>query len=262
MRHRILIITVLVVGISLPAAAQIVVHDSSVTFRNTLVAFVKELLLNTQREQHEQLRRMARRLSLHTNLDKYKVVDPPRWRTHGGEAFLFSQAYNDALIFGDAIGAAYRDLVHPLVAVGSEFGRLPPAARRVLASRLATIDLTDATAIAATHDTGQLRFNGRKQELPAIDALEAQVIDPSTEQSTTAVLDKISAAVLVGARQRQARVQLLAGVVEQLLVDSKRARDADATAVNMQLVTWRDSHSANKAFVIGSGDALRTWRQP
>ncbi|MEO7888417.1 MAG: hypothetical protein ABIW19_00265, partial [Vicinamibacterales bacterium] len=103
---------------------------------------------------------------------------------------------------------------------------------------------------------------GHKQELPAIDALEAQVIDPSLEQSGTAVLDKISGAVLLGARQRQARSQLLTAFVEQLLVDSKRARDVDTTAMNMQLVTWRDGRAANTAFVAGTGDALRTWRQP
>ena len=62
---------------------------------------------------------------------------------------------------------------------------LTAAARRILASRLATLDLTDAAAIAATHDTGQVRLNGRKSELPAIDVLEAQVIDPSNEQSAT-----------------------------------------------------------------------------
>jgi hypothetical protein len=98
--------------------------------------------------------------------------------------------------------------------------------------------------------------------LPAIDALEAHVIDPSNEQSATAVLDKISGAALIGARQRQARVELLAGVVEQLLIDTKRARDADVAAMNMQLVNWRDGRAANEAFVAGSGDALRTWRQP
>ena len=129
-------------------------------------------------------------------------------------------------------------------------------------ARLATVNLADAAAIAATHGTGQLRLFGRKNELPAIDALERDVIDPSSEQSTTAVLDKISGAALIGARQRQARIQLLAGVVEQLLVDSKRARDTDAAALNMQLVTWRDGRAADEAFVAGSGDALRTWRQP
>jgi hypothetical protein len=260
--RRTFIITVLIVATSAPASAQFVVYDAAVTFRNTVTATLKELLLLLQRDQHSQLRRMAQRLSLHTTLDKYVVADPPKWRTHGGEEFLFSHAYNDALIFGDASGAAYVDLVHPVLSATAALNRLGPAARRAVANRLATIDLTDAATIAATHDTGQLRFNGRKQELPAIDALDAQVIDPSNEQSATAVLDKISGAVLIGARQRQARVQLLAGVVEQLLVESKRARDAEATAINMQLTTWRDVDTANKAFRHGAGDALRTWRQP
>ena len=58
------------------------------------------------------------------------------------------------------------------------------------------------------------------RELQAIEALEADVIDPSNEQSATAVLDKISGAVLIAATAAQARAQLLAGVVEQLLIDT------------------------------------------
>ena len=115
--------------------------------------------------------------------------------------------------------------------------------------------------VSATHDTGQLRFNGRR-ELQAIEALDRDVTDGTLEQSTTAVLDKISGASLIAARQRQARVQLLSGMVEQLLVEGKRARDTEAAAINMQLVSWRDRQAANAAFVAGSGDALRTWRQP
>jgi len=260
MRRSILLVTLLLLG-SASAFAQIAVHDPAVTARNTITAIVKEYILTTQRDQHAQLRRMARRLSLLTNLRKYALPDPPRWRTHGGD-FLFSQAYNDALIFGDPIGAAYLGVTQPLVTADDLLARLSPAALRVMTARLATLNLADATAIAATNDTGRLRYNGRKRELPAIDALEAQVVDPSNEQSATAVLDKISGAVLIGARQRQARAQLLAGVVEQLLVDSKRTRDADAAAMNMQLVTWRDGRAANLAFAAGTGDALRTWRQP
>jgi hypothetical protein len=261
--RRALVSLVLVVLCAPITSAQLVVTDPAVTLRNTVTATLKEYLLTLQAEQHRKLRRMARRLSMHTNLDKYALPDPPRWRTHGGD-FLYSQPYNDALIFGDPTGAAFVELSQPMVAVQSllNLNRLSPAARRVLASRLATMNLADATAIAATNDTGQLRFNGRKKELPAIDALDAHVIDPSNEQSATAALDKISGAVLIGARQRQARAQLLAGVVEQLLIESKRARDTEAASMNMQLVTWRDGRAANEAFGAGTGDALRTWRQP
>jgi hypothetical protein len=242
-------------------SAQLVVNDPAVTARNAITATVKEYLLNVQREQHSKLRRMATRLSMHTNLDKYALPDPPRWRTHGGD-YLFAGPYNDALIFGDAGGAAYVELTHRLLSAAQGLSRLPAAARRSLLARLATIELTDAAAIAATHDSGQLRLNGRRRELQAIDALETHVIDPSNEQSATAVLDKISGAVLIATRQRQARAQLLAGIVEQLLVEGKRARDSEAAAMNMRLVTWRDGRAANEAFVAGSAHALSTWRQP
>ena len=114
----------------------------------------------------------------------------------------------------------------------------------------------------ATNDTGQLRYNGRKRTGGHRRRSRGRHGRIVCEQSTTAVLDKISGAALIAARQRQARIQLLSGVVEQLLVDSKRARDTEAAAMNMQLVTWRDRAAANTAFVAGASDALRTWRQP
>src|SRR5207248_6435448 len=118
---------------------------------------------------------------------------------------------------------------------------------------LATVDVADAVAMSTMNDTGLLRFNGRREEA-AIEALESQVIDPSQEQSTTAVLEKISGAGLIAARQRQARTQFIAGIVEQLLIDTKRARDTEATAINMQLTAWRDGPSVNAAFAAGTGD--------
>jgi hypothetical protein len=243
------------------ASAQFVVYDAATTARNTVTATVKEYLYQTQLQQRLKIREMARRLSALTSLRKYALEEVPRWRTHGGDYF-FVHPYNDALIFGDPSGTAFVDLSHPLLSESRLLDRLGAAARRRVEARLATVNLADAAAIAGTHGTGQLRLLGRRNELQAIDALERDVIDPSSDQSTTAVLDKMSGAALIGARQRQARIQLLVGVVEQLLVDTKRARDTDMAALTMQMVTWRDGRAANEAFVAGSGDALRTWRQP
>ena len=244
-----------------PARAQLSVYDPANTARNTISAIYQQYVLETERAQHAKLRAMVRRLSAFADLRRYALPDVPRWRTHGGD-FLYANGINDALIFGDPGGAAYLAVSHPVLNARAALGRLTPTAQRALASRLATLEMADAVAMSAINDTGSLRLNGRRQELQAIDALEARVIDPSLEQSATAVLDKISGAVLLGARQRQARSQLLTAFVEQLLVDSKRARDVDTTAMNMQLVTWRDSRAASAAFVAGTGDALRTWRQP
>ena len=262
MRKTLLTLGVLF-GIAAPSHAQWVVYDPAVTYRNSVTAVLKEVLVRLQQQQHSELRRMAHRLSMFTSLAKYRVPDPPRWRTHDfeGPAFLFARDYHAALNYGDGSGRSYLGISHPLIDPTSGIGRLPAVARRALSSHLATLDLTDAAVIAATHDTGQLRYNGRR-ELAAIEALERDVTNDSLEQSTTAVLDKISGAGLIGARQRQARIQLLDGVVEQLLVENKRARDTEAAAMNMQLTAWRDRAAANQAFVAGTGDALRTWRQP
>ncbi|MBI2828344.1 MAG: hypothetical protein HYX77_03610 [Acidobacteria bacterium] len=78
----------------------------------------------------------------------------------------------------------------------------------------------------------------------------------------TAILDKVASGELLARRQDMAANQLLSHALEQLLARSKRLRDTEATTINMQLVTWRDGRGANNAFVAGTGDALRTWRQP
>jgi len=244
--------------------AQIPVTDIATTTQSRIAAIVQEYLHLLERDQHSQLRRMAQRLSMFTDLGKYGVPDPPRWRTHdfeNPEVFHFARSYHAALNYGDAAGTAYLAISHPVLPADEALSRLPAAARRSLSARLATLNASDAAIIAATHQSGRVRLNGRR-ELQAIDGLEQDVTNGTLEQSTTAVLDKISGAVLIGARQREARGQLLTGVVEQLLMENKRARDADASAMNMQLVTWRDRAAANEAMVVGTGDALRTWRQP
>ena len=111
--------------------------------------------------------------------------------------------------------------------------------------------MTDAAVIAATTRHRQLRFNGRKQELPAIDALERTSSIHRMSTARRLFSTRSSGAVLIAARQRQARTAL-AGVVEQLLVESKRARDSEAASLNMQLLTWRDGRRVNEAFVAGS----------
>src|SRR6185295_10859048 len=184
-----------------PVHAQVVVYDPAVTLRNSITATVQEFVFNIQREQRRQIRRMARRLSLFTNLDKYTVEATPRWRIHQfleREVVLFAREYHAALNYGDPSGRAYRGVTEPLLSLDEEdaFVGLRGPAWRAFMARLATVDVADAVAISATNDNGHLRYNGRREQA-AIEALERQVIDPSLEQSATAVLDKISGAELV-----------------------------------------------------------------
>src|SRR5262249_50074695 len=143
-----------------------------------------------------------------------------------GEQFLFANPYNAALNYGDRDGAAFAEVARHRETPGEEltgFGEEGFDAKAAIAAQLATLDVADSMIIAATDQTGQLRYNGRR-ELAAIEALESDTLDPSRTQGTTAVLDKISGGGLIRARQQQARMQFLTGIVEQLLMDNKRSR--------------------------------------
>lgn len=261
--RKIVLVAAVLLGVADTGRAQVIVNDPTISYRNTVIATLKDMLVRLQQQQHSELRRMAHRLSMFTSLRKYRLPDVPLWRIHDFTPgnILFANDFHAALNYGDRLGRGFLAVSHPVDSAVSAIARLPAGSRRDLLSRLATLDLTDSAVITGTHDTGQLRFNGRR-ELAAIESLEQDVTDDSLEQSTTAILDKISGASLIAARQRQARIELMGGLVEQLLVESKRARDTDAAAMNMQLVTWRDSAAANRAFASGAGNAISTWRQP
>lgn len=262
MRRSMLTLALVALSASL-ARAQFVVSDPAVTARNALTALLAEAIRATELSQRDQLDLMARRLSALTSLAKYRLPGAPEWRIHDFESpdlLALSRAYHAALNYGDTSGAAYTAAAGPVVSALGLLGRLGPMAQRTFLARLATLDAADAVAIGGTNDAGRLRFNGRR-ELDAIDALEADIVDPSDTQSTAAVLDKLSGAGLIGTQQRDARTQLLSALLEQLLVESKRTRDSEASTLNMQIVQWRAAKVVNDAFVAGTGDALRTWKQ-
>ena len=69
--RRLFLFTIAVVVVSRPLNAQIAVYDPANTARNSISATIKEYLLETQREQHAKIRRMARRLSVFADLRRF-----------------------------------------------------------------------------------------------------------------------------------------------------------------------------------------------
>jgi hypothetical protein len=229
-----------------------------------VTAVLKSQIVDIIVQQHDRVRRMAQRLSAHTSLDKYAVQGAPRWNPHVSdpETFPYSHGYLDALTYGDPTGAQFRYASRARVPAEDMLAGLSPAAREAIERELATLDLADSTIIAGTHQAGLLRDNGNR-EMAAIDELERHVTDSSPEQSATAVLDKISGAALIETRQKQARIQILTAITEQLLVDNKRARDTEAAVLNMRLHRLRGAWGdEGGGFMTGAAEDLRTWRQP
>jgi hypothetical protein len=208
---------------------------------------------------------MAQRLSAFTNIVKYVAPDPPLWRTRRIDgALAASDAFMAALNGGDAGGAGYQAVARSSVSARTALAGLGEEsieAQNALRSALATLDIAASVIIAGVDQTGRIRGN-RRSEVATIAALESDVIDPNLKQSTTAVLDKVSAAGLIRARQQDTRMELLTVLTEQLLVDSKRDRDTEAATMNMQLGRLMRGRAVAASLLAGSADDFRSWRQP
>lgn len=240
------------------ARAQLVVIDPANLRQTILIAERTWQHYQELRRQYETIQRMSRGLG---SLQGYRV-SPIAITTHDPSRWAYGRPWIQALNSGDASGAAYLSTALPLLRPTTMPPGLTSAARRMLERQYATIEIADSVAIMAGHQVALSRgYHGRLQS--AVQALEDDVLNGLLSyHEMTAILDKIAAGELLGRRQEMASNQLLSHALEQLLSRSKRQRDTEAATLNMQLTTWRDGPTANRAFGAGAGDALRTWRQP
>lgn len=240
-----------------PAQAQLVVIDPQNLAEAIVIVQRVQQHLEELRAQHRTIVRIAQGLG---QLAQYRT--PPFALTrHDASRWSFGRQWVSALNSGDPTGAAYLSTALPLVAPVFP-SVLSAAARRLFERQYATVEIADSVAMMGGHQVGATR--GYHDDLQqAVQALERDVLaTPSAYHELTAILDKVAAGELLGRRQDMAANQLLSHAVEQLLARSKRQRDTEAAALNMQLVTWRDGDAANRAFRAGVGTALATWRQP
>lgn len=258
MVRRLFVVGVIVATVATPARAQFTVFDPSNFAQTVLIAQRTQRQYEELLAQYRTILRMAQGLG---SLEPYRIPaigvtrhDVARWE--------YGRPWLQGLNSGDATGAAYWATTLPLERATTLPAHLTAAARRTLERQYATIELTDSVAMMGGHQVGTLRgYHGQLQR--AVQDLEGDVLNGLERyHEMTAILDKVAAAELLGRRQDMAANQLLSHALEQMLARSKRLRDTEAATMNMQLVTWRDGRAANEALARGTGDALRTWRQP
>ena len=258
MFRRILLSLVLVMLTVSPGFAQLAVIDPANLVQATLIARRMQQHYEELRNQYLTILRMARGLG---NMDGYRIPTIPI-TSHDAGRWEYGRPWIQALNSGDATGAAYLSTALPVLRPTVTPARLTSEARRALERQYATIEITDSVAMMGGHQVALARgYHGQLQQ--AVQDLEGDVLNGLLRyHEMTTILDKIAAGELLGRRQDMLANQLLSHALEQLLARGKRLRDTEAAQINMQLVTWRDARAANHAFVAGTGDALRTWRQP
>ncbi len=258
MVRRMLITGVLMAALATPAHAQWAVFDPANFAQAVLIAQRTQRQYEELLAQYRTILRMGQGLGA---LNSYRIPSIAATR-HDVGRWPYGRAWLQGLNSGDPAGVAYWATTLPLERPSALPARLTAAARRTLERQYATIEITDSVAMMGGHQVGALRgYHGQLQR--AVQDLEGDVLNGLERyHEMTAILDKVAAAELLGRRQDMAANQLLSHALEQMLARSKRLRDTEASTMNMQLVTWRDGRAANDALVRGTGDALRTWRQP
>jgi hypothetical protein len=239
-------------------SAQLAVIDPANLVQTTLIAYRTQQHYAELRAEYLTVLRMAERLG---NMEAYRIPTIPIG-SHDVSRWTYGAPLIQALNSGDPAGTAYFSTVVPLLGTNKLPPQLSASARLALQRAYATVEITDSVAMMAAHQVALVRgYHTRIQN--AVESLENDVVNSQQPyHEMTAVLDKIAAGELLARRQDMAGNQLLSNALEQLLARSKRERDTEAMSLNMQLVTWRDARAANEAFVAGTGDALKTWRQP
>jgi hypothetical protein len=212
-------------------------------------------------QQYEFWVNQARRLPVDM-LARYRVPEV-RWRTHDIDVdFPFAGSILTGLNYGDATGGLYKQGVDTLASLDAILPVIPSDMQRRLQSSYGTIELADSVANMGIHQVGAIRFNGRSM-LESIAKIENDSFSTSDSfNSQIAVLNKINGANVLGLRINETTSQFLMHILEQLLVQNIRARDAEAAAMDARLYQWQYGTAYGREIFASTADALDRWRQP
>ena len=82
------------------------------------------------------------------------------------------------------------------------------------------------------------------------------------DHTQVALLDKINGATMLALRLNETASQLQMHILEQLLVQNKRTRDAEAEVMDAHLFQWRYGAAYGRDLFSRTAAALDSWRQP
>jgi hypothetical protein len=183
------------------------------------------------------------------------------WTYHDVTAgALYAQQMLRALNEGDVTGAAYRGLIDPLDVPTDIMGRLPAGLQRRLADRYGAIELQDSITRLAVDQTGSARTDG-PFTLQAVRNVEHDIANSGDAyHSQTALLEKINAASAIGLRLEEQTNQFQLTMLEQLIVDNTRKRDAEARLMNATIYQWRFGSAYGQDLFRNTAAKVNTWR--
>jgi hypothetical protein len=240
------------------ASAQVPVTDPAVLARVTLGVLLSQDELRKAKETFDILTKMAGK---GPDQSRYKTPTIAASRHQAGK-YLYGGQLLHGLNAGDRVGELLMASSYPLAPSVAAVNRLTPDQQRRAVAQLASIDIADSVGQRALHQVALARgFDAETAR--AIENLDADVMNPRTAlHYMTAVVDKLSGGALIGRRQQAVSNQLTSHIVEQLLVETKRRRDAETEVINMELSRILYGRESARMLTKGMTRDLTTWRLP
>jgi hypothetical protein len=181
---------------------------------------------------------------------------PTATNTYGTTA-----GWMQAVNTGSGAAAAWNSAAISLQSYGTLWDSLTAAQRTQFGRRYGSVELTDAVANNAMSQVGQVRGNAAATE-SAIRRLASDSESNNSDLNTeVGVLNQVSAAGVINARQQQSTNQLLAAIVDQQTVQSKMAHDAMADGIALT-VAAQQSAQQNRAAIWGGTTQAHGARLP
>jgi hypothetical protein len=240
--------------LSKTVSAQFVVYDPTNYFQ-ALTRYAQ--LLQQYRFWVAQARRLPVDLA-----SRYRLV-PVRWTTHdSGRTYPYAESILSALNFGDPTGGLYDVSVDRLDTLDDLIASVPVELRPRLRLLYGSLQFDDSVAKRAINQVGVTRTNG-PFALNTIQNMEDDAVASADEFHTqAALLNKINGATVLALRLNETASQLQLHILEQLLVENKRGRDAEAEMMDAHLFQWRYGAAYGRDLFSHTAAALDSWRQP
>ncbi len=213
------------------------------------------------RSQYDQMLWMARQVPVDMAA-RYRALATPWVSPAPTNTYGTTAGWQTGITTGLGVSGGYSSATQTLGTYGSALQNIPGDQLDRVKTDYATVELTDGANRAAIETLGRLRANAPAVE-SAIANLENDSLSSDPNMNTEiAVLNKINASNIVALRNGQDSNKLLAALAEERIIEAKRARDAEARAINQHIRFMADAKAAMAAQAAGASAEMAAWRMP
>jgi hypothetical protein len=262
------LVTLIVVGLAWPVAAQFVVIDPAV-LGNAVSQLIQlelaysELVQTYQqiRNQYSLLQQQAQGLPVNMNV-RYRTTASPWLPFTAATAYGLTTGWIAAANTGQGASGGYTRATQTLQPYGGAIQQLSPEEAARVEGRVDRLDLGDGAVVHGVAAVGAQRAREVTVE-SALENLESDTFSSNSDFNTQiAVLNKISATDVTAARLASDTNNLLVSLVEQQVLDATERREAAVEGINAHIAFETETPALLAASTSQTTTALTTFRIP